>query len=467
MEFIKTLIHYTGIFFIIYMIGYSTFLFISVIVGATTLFEKRKKEKLKNELIHNYYVPISIIVPAYNEEITVVDTVISLLNIEYNLYEIIVVDDGSSDDTAKSLIDRFNMHLINRPINKIIKCKPEKAVYESYEEKVLITIIQKENGGKADALNMGINASQYPYFICMDADSVLQYDSLEKIINSILDGDDNIIASGGLVRPSNGLTLNQGRMIDSKIPNNILAAMQTLEYERSFLASRMLFDKFNGNLIVSGAFGLFKKDIVITVGGYDQETMGEDMELIVKLHVFCRTNNYPYRIRYSPDAICWTQVPETLHDLIVQRRRWHIGLFQCMWRYKRIFANPKYGVLSFISYLYYLIYELLSPIIEIFGIITIIIAFKVELINIQFMIMFFLIYVLFGVVLTITSSFTRIYSQNLKFDFNSLMKSLVLCIFEISILRFILSIVRLVSILQYRKNKMDWGVMRRSKNNIN
>lgn len=466
MEFIKALIYYTGIFFVIYMIGYSTFLFVSVVTGAITLFENRKKEKLKNELIHDYYFPISIIIPAYNEEITVVDTINSLLSIDYKLYEIIVVDDGSNDNTVRSLLERFNMNLIHRPINIAIECKPAKAVYECYDEKVLITIIQKENGGKADALNMGINASQYPYFICMDADSVLQYDSLEKIISSILE-DNNIIASGGLVRPSNGLILNKGRVVEFKISKNILAAMQTLEYERSFLASRMLFDKFNGNLIVSGAFGLFKKDIVITVGGYDQDTMGEDMELILKLHMFCRSRKYPYRIRYAPDAVCWTQVPETLVDLIKQRRRWHIGLLQSMWGYKEIFANPKYGMVGSVSYLYYLIYELLSPFIEVFGIITIIIASIVKLINVRFMIVFFLIYVLFGVVLTITASFTRIHTQNLKFTFKDFIKSIVLCVFEITILRFILAIVRLTSVIQYRKNRLKWGVIQRSDNKVN
>ena len=187
--------------------------------------------------------------------------------------------------------------------------------------------------------------------------------------------------------------------------------MQVLEYDRSFLASRILFDKFNGSLIISGAFGMFKKDVVIDAGGYDVRTMGEDMELVVKLHEYCTVNNMPYSIKYATDAICWTQVPEKLSDLRKQRKRWHIGLFQSMNRHRRLFLNPKFGAVSFISYLYFLIYELLSPFIEIFGVATMVAAFFLDLINVPFMILFFAIYAVFGAVLSLTAFFARIYSH--------------------------------------------------------
>ena len=166
----------------------------------------------------------------------------------------------------------------------------------------------------------------------MDADSVLQYDSLEKIVRPVLE-DHRVVAVGGTVRPCNGAEIENGKVVRYRMPNKLLACMQVLEYDRSFLASRILFDKFNGNIIISGAFGLFLKSVVIAAGGYDSSTMGEDMELVVKLHVFCRENDRDYRIRYVTDAICWTQVPEKLSDLIKQRRRWHIGLFQSMIRF--------------------------------------------------------------------------------------------------------------------------------------
>ncbi|MDD7215987.1 MAG: glycosyltransferase, partial [Firmicutes bacterium] len=180
-DFIDAILKGTSIFFIVYLIGYSTFLFLSVVVGASELYRKKRQERLKNTLMEDYYVPISIIVPAYNEEVTVVETVRSLLALDYKLYEIIVVDDGSGDKTAERLIEAFNMHRIRRPVRRQVPCNKEKAVYETLSERVPITLVSKENGGKADALNMGINVSRFPYFICMDADSMLQYDSLTKI----------------------------------------------------------------------------------------------------------------------------------------------------------------------------------------------------------------------------------------------------------------------------------------------
>ena len=164
--------------------------------------------------------------------------------------------------------------------------------------------------------------------------------------------------------------------------------MQVLEYDRSFLAARILFDRFNGSIIISGAFGLFKKSLVISAGGYDPTTVGEDMELVVKLHVFCRQHDIPYRIRYATDAVCWTQAPETLKDLCKQRRRWHIGLFQSMTRHRKILANPKYGMVSFVSYLYFLIYELLSPYIEVFGVCTMVLASILDFLNVPFMLLY-------------------------------------------------------------------------------
>ena len=356
---IKFIFDIIGSCFIIYLIGYSTFLFLSVVVGATTLYKRKVQDRFMNKFTEGYFVPITIVVPAYNEEVTVVETVKSLLMLDYKLYEIIVVDDGSKDTTSQKMIDAYNMHPVRRPIHRSIECQPEEFIYESNKEKVPLTLIRKKNGGKADALNMGINASQYPYFICMDADSVLQHDSLKKLIVPVLE-EENVIAVGGTVRPSNDVELSAGKVKKYKLPSNILACMQLLEYDRSFLASRILFDKFNGSLIISGAFGMFKKETVIAAGGYDHGTMGEDMELVVKLHSYCLTNQIKYSIKYATDAVCWTQVPEKLRDLKKQRKRWHLGLFQTMWKHKEMMVNPKFGAVGFVSYMYFLLYELLS-----------------------------------------------------------------------------------------------------------
>lgn len=309
---------------------------------------------------------------------------------------------------------------------------------------------------------MGINASQYPYFICIDADSVLQYDSLREIVRPALE-DDNVVAVGGSVRPCNGVELENGRVKKYRLPHNLLACMQVLEYDRSFLAARILFDTFNGSLIISGAFGLFQKEMVINCGGYDHTTMGEDMELVVKLHEFCKANEIPYLIRYATNAICWTQVPERLRDLCIQRRRWHLGLFQSMTRHIGLFANLRYGAVSLISYLYFLLYELLSPYIELFGVLTIMLAFCVDLINIPFMILFYMIYAVFGSVLSLTAFFSRIQTIDLKISFTDGLKAVGLCLFEVTCLRFVMTFVRVTAFKGYRKKKMSWGRIERQK----
>lgn len=464
-EFIKALLGWVSVFFIIYLIGYSTFLFISVVTGSSSLYRSRQREKLKNTIFRDYFIPVSLIVPAYNEEVTVVETVRSLLALDYKLYEIIVVDDGSKDATSKKLIEAFDMKMIRRPIQRKIMCQPEEYVYEATGLKVSLTLIRKKNGGKADSLNMGINACRYPYFICMDADSVLQYDSLSRIVKPVIE-DDKVVAVGGVVRPSNSVELHRGRVENYRLPSNLLACMQVLEYDRSFLASRILFDKFNGSLIISGAFGLFKKETVIAAGGYDHSTMGEDMELVVKLHEYCLQNDIPYAIRYATDAICWSQAPESLRDLKKQRKRWHLGLFQTMWRHRDMFLNPKFGAVSFISYLYFLFYELLSPFIEIFGIVTVILAFIVDLINVPFMILFYLIYAVFGAVMTLTAFFARIQTIDLKISVRDTFKAIGLCFFEISVLRFIMAWVRATAFFGYKKKKMQWGRIERKKINL-
>ncbi|WP_148408899.1 glycosyltransferase family 2 protein [Murimonas intestini] len=464
MDAIKIFLFGVDIFFVVYLIGYSSFLFLSVLWGSNRLYTERMNEKLKNSLHQDFYIPISIIVPAHNEEITVVDTVCTLLKQDYKLYEIVVVDDGSEDHTAKRLIEYFHMYKIDRPVRKRIPCKKELAVYEAKEGGIQLTLVMKENGGKADTLNMGINISRFPYFICIDADSMLQRDSLREIAKPVLE-DNRTIACGGQVRVSNGVRLIDGRVQDYSLPKKIIIALQVLEYDRSFMASRIFMDSFNGNLIISGAFGLFEKNTVVLAGGYDNSTMGEDMELVVKLHAFCRLNHLDYRIRYTPDAVCWSQAPGNLPDLMRQRRRWHIGLYESLTKYKAAVGRKEYGIMGTVSFLYFWIYELLSPYIEIFGILTIILSFWANLINIPFMLLFFAVYALFGCTLTLVAFFSRIHTQQLHITVWDGVKAILLSGFELVGLRFILMLVRVNALLGYQKNKNVWGEKERYRHN--
>ena len=461
--FVQGFLYFVGILFVLYLIG-STFLFLSVTVGSSILYKRKREDHYKSWLTVDCYVPVTIVVPAYNESVTIVDSLRSLGTLDYSLYEIVVVDDGSTDDTVDVLLGAFGLKPIERPIRYQVPCERAEAVWVGKVNGVLLTLVSKGSGGKSDALNMGINVAQYPYFICIDADSVLQYDSLREITAPVVE-EDNVVAVGGLVRLSNGITLKDGRLTNYSLPRKVIPAMQVLEYDRSFLSARILLDQFNGNLIISGAFGLFRKDLVIAAGGYDLDTVGEDMELVTKLHVFCRTNNMDYRIRYAADAICWSQAPETLRELRGQRSRWHRGLFECMTKHWRVFANPRYGLVSFASYSYFLVYELLSPFIELFGLVTVFIAFAFNFINVPFMIMFFVIYAVFGAVMSLTAFFSRVQTRDLKLSASDVVKAILLALFEITVLRFILAVTRMLALVGYRSKGRHWEHVTRQKIN--
>lgn len=451
-----------AVFFLIYLVIYASYLFLSVATGAFDLYKRDRMMDIKNELKHDYYFPVSILVPAYNEEVTIYDNVKSLLDLDYRLYEIIVVDDGSKDRTSQILADAFHLTQVSRPIRRLVPCQPVEAVYEGEYKEISITLIRKKNGGKGDALNMGINASQYPYFLCIDADSMLQKDSLEKIVQPAME-DDRVVAVGGLIRVAQCLQMEEGNVIGYHLPGNFLSSMQVMEYDRSFLASRILLDHFNGNLIISGAFGLFKKDVVAAAGGYDSKTLGEDMELVMKLHVFCRNNKIPYSIRYEPNAVCWSQAPGSYSDLAKQRRRWHLGLFQSLMKYRSMFLKPRFGLVGSVSFFYYLVYELLSPFIEVFGLFVTALAAITGYLSVPFMVGFYVLYAVYGAVLTMTAFFQRIYTQKLKISRSDTVRAVFMCFLENIFFHFFLAFIRVTAFKGYRKKKLVWGQIKREK----
>lgn len=311
MEFTRTILEIIEVFFVSYLIGYAIILMSSIILGSVSIYERKRKKELNNIINYDKDLKISIIVPAYNEEITIIETIESLVNVNYKDYEIIIVDDESEDNTSEKVIKHCNLQKVERFIINKIKTKPIKSIYEGVYKDVPIILVKKENGGKADSLNVGVNVSDYPWFICIDADSILQEDALQKIVQPIIE-DTRVIALGGAIMINNGAIIENGKVKRYDMPKSVLASLQAIEYNRTFLASRIMFDKLNSNLIISGAFGAFRKDVVIATGGYEPSTRGEDMELVIKLHKFCIDNKIDYIMKYVPDTICWTQAPEKL-----------------------------------------------------------------------------------------------------------------------------------------------------------
>lgn len=333
-----------------------------------------------SKALENELAPLSILVPAYNEGGNIVSSARSLLSINYKQFEVIVINDGSKDDTAQRMIDEFDMSPISNrvPFSALGKSTaPIRNIYRSLQHPNLV-LVDKENGGKADALNAGINVSRYPYFASLDGDTVLDTDAFIKVMKPIMEAKpgEEIVATGGSVGIANGSIVDTGYLSSENVllSRNPYVVMQVIEYLRGFLMGRIGLSSFNMLILVSGAFGVFKKSWVIEVGGYETETIGEDMELIVRLHRLLRKKKSKGRIIYIPEPVCWTEAPESRKILRRQRIRWQRGLFESLWRNKDMLFNPRYGRIGFAAMPLFMFVELLGPVVELIGLIMIVLG---------------------------------------------------------------------------------------------
>jgi cellulose synthase/poly-beta-1,6-N-acetylglucosamine synthase-like glycosyltransferase len=352
---------------------------------------------------------ISIIAPAYNEEKTIIESTNSLLNLKYPDYELILVNDGSKDNTLNTLIQQFNLIRVDYMFEYKIKTMPVRGIYRNPSIPKLL-VVDKENGGKADSLNAGINISNKEYFCGIDADSLLEEESLLKLASLTLDEHVETPALGGNIFPINGCTVESGMITDIKIPENKVARLQTIEYIRAFMAGRLGWAYTNSLLIISGAFGLFRKERIIGIGGYltssgkyAKDTVGEDMELVVRISRLMRESGLKYKICYAFNANCWTEVPEDLKSLKRQRYRWHRGLIDILTYHKKVLFNPSYGRMGLVAMPYFFIFEMMGPIIELQGYIMVVLAFFLGLLNIKLAAILFLSTVLMGTLISILS----------------------------------------------------------------
>jgi len=317
-------------------------------------------------------LPITLIAPAFNEEATCVEATRSLLALHYPDYEILVVNDGSRDATLARLTEAFDLVRAPRMRTSDLPSTPIRGVYRSRRHRNLF-VIDKENGGKADTLNAGLAYCRTPLFCAMDADSLLEPDALLRVVRPFLE-DARTVAVGGVIRIVNGCDVSNGVVTRVGLPANRLARFQVLEYLRAFLAGRMGWAALDATLIISGAFGLFRRATVVEVGGFATDTVGEDMELVVRLHRHCREQRRPYRITFVPDPVAWTECPESARMLGRQRDRWQRGLTEALTRHWRMLFNPRYGRIGMVAFPYFFFLEMLGPIIEAGGYVTFVIA---------------------------------------------------------------------------------------------
>jgi cellulose synthase/poly-beta-1,6-N-acetylglucosamine synthase-like glycosyltransferase len=343
--------------------------------------------------------PISILAPAFNEEASITDSINSLMALEYPTMEVVVISDGSTDDTVPRLVEAFDLKEVDRPLPPFLDHKPVRAIYAPKGQLSLL-VIDKENGGKADALNAGINFSRYPLVCCIDADSVLEQDALVKAAMPFIDDPANTIASGGLVRVANGCHIDGGRVVEAGLPRKAMPMFQVVEYLRAFFGARTGWSAVNGLLIVSGAFGMFRKDAVIAAGGYSTDTVGEDMELIVRLHETTRKRGRKDRVVYVPDPVCWTEAPTSARVLRRQRRRWNRGSAETLLMHPKMMCNPRYGAVGMLALPAVLLFELLGPVVELSGYAVAAVAFATGAVNGEIFVLFLAISVLYGLILS-------------------------------------------------------------------
>lgn len=363
-----------------------------------------------NVLLTSEFAPkLSLIAPAYNEGFTIEENVKSLLSLNYNNYDVIVVNDGSKDNSMEILIKTYDLFLTDINIHPKIKTKKIKGVYTSKNAafKKLI-VVDKENGGKADALNVGLNFAQHPYVVCIDVDCILDKDSLLKLAKPFLESHGKrIIATGGVVRIANQCVIKNGRLVEINIPDLLLPRIQVLEYLRAFLLGRMAWGRLDGLLLISGAFGAFDKEIAILAGGYSTKTVGEDMELVVRMRRYMLENKIPYSISYIPDPLCWTEAPEDFKIFKKQRSRWMRGTIETLSLHKKMFLNPKYKILGMLSVPYWTLFEFLAPAIEFIGIVITILFFVCGLIHWHFFFLLLIFVYFFAVLFSVIALYSE------------------------------------------------------------
>ncbi|NNV55865.1 glycosyltransferase family 2 protein [Limnovirga soli] len=370
------IISFLADFFNIGILVFGITIFLSYIVLSYISMLALKKHLQKNSfqntvpLLSSPHIPgISLIAPAYNEGKSIVENIRSLLSLHYATYEVIIVNDGSKDDSLQKMIEAYHLEKVVFAVNEQISSKKIRGIYKSVLPafKKLI-VVDKENGGKADALNAGINVATYNYLTCIDVDCVLEQDSLLKMIKPFLNNKKRVIASGGVIRIANSCVIENGKLVEVKVPSSYIARTQVIEYMRAFLIGRMAWSHLDGLLLISGAFGMFDKEIVIKCGGYNTKTVGEDMELVVRMRRYMHDNELIYKVSFIPDPLCWTEAPESFKILGRQRNRWTRGTMETLWIHRKMMFNSKYGLLGFLSFPYWFLYEYLAPIVEFVGV---------------------------------------------------------------------------------------------------
>jgi cellulose synthase/poly-beta-1,6-N-acetylglucosamine synthase-like glycosyltransferase len=417
-------------------------------------------DESRHLLLSSTFSPtISILAPAYNEEATIETSLRALLALQYPGLEVIVISDGSKDRTVQVLIEKFQLVPVKTIYEQRIKTKPVRSLFRSSTYPSLV-VVDKENGGKADALNVGLSFARSELVCAMDADTLIEADGLQRMVRPFLYATD-VVATGGTIRVVNGSEVKHGRVFKTAVPGNLLAGVQVVEYLRAFLFGRLGWNRLGGNIIISGAFGLFQREAVVNAGGYLHDTVGEDMELVLRLKRLSYEQGGPGKIAFVPDPVAWTEVPESAKVLGRQRDRWHRGLADVLWRHRRMLFNPRYGVTGIFVYPYYAFVELLAPVIEAVGLVSLALGLVFGVVDWKFAALFYLTAYGLGTALT---AFTLIL-EDISFHRYDTFRDRVLLFWWALVenlgYRQLTVYWRLRGLWKFLRGRKDWGAMER------
>ncbi len=465
-----------------YTLGISLVYFVLMVLGYFALqhYHGRLLRTERDALFKSPLIPrISVLVPAYNEAATILHSVKSMLTLRYPNHEVVVVNDGSVDDTLERLVEEFRLYRSCRVPTGSLPTRHVRAIYES-RDPIPLVVVDKENGGKSDALNAGLNVSRAPLVAAVDADSILEPDSLLHVMKPFLEDrePDRTLATGGIVRVANGCLVEHGRVVHVEAPTSILAGFQAIEYMRAFLGGRIAYSFLNSLLVISGAFGVFRRDAVIEAGGFETGTVGEDMELVVRLHRLWRTRarrngngngngngaeDPPgrYRIVFVPEPVSWTEVPESLALLNRQRNRWQRGLTESLWFHRRMAFNPSFGVVGMFGFPYFVLFEMLGPTIELFGYLVAIPGFALGFLSPELFLLFFLVSIGFGTLLSISALLLEELTVRRYPHPTDVLRLFAAAVAENFGLRQLLTVWRTKALIDAFRGKKDWGEQER------
>jgi cellulose synthase/poly-beta-1,6-N-acetylglucosamine synthase-like glycosyltransferase len=332
---------------------------------------------------------VSVVMPAHNEEVGIVTSTTAMLSLRYPRHEVVVVDDGSTDNTFGVLREAFDLVQIPREVPMDLPVRAEiLGVYVPRDGPTRLVVVRKANSGRSEAINAGVNVAVEPLIAFIDADSILEPDALLRVSKPFTDDPTRMVATGGTIRAVNGSRVVSGRLVRLAMPTQWVARIQVVEYLRAFLVGRTGWSRLGMLILISGAFGMFRRDVVVDAGGLDPDSIGEDFELVLRIHRRMMDEGRDYAVEFVPEPVCWTEVPSTLSVLARQRRRWHRGLWETLWAYRGMLFNRRYGRIGFLALPYYWVFELFAPLLEGFGIVVVVLGLALGIVNVPYALLF-------------------------------------------------------------------------------